>query len=119
MIEMSALHLTPEAQLILGGSCRQHRNLVVGGLQGAMLQAHFENDSSVIEIRNNVILQENCSLPAHINDSSSNFAKDYVLCVLGEPTQSENPSIFLEKGACNQSSIQKKNVVDDFNSKWF
>lgn len=51
---------------------------------------------------------QNCSLPAHINDSFSNFAKDYVLCVLGEPTQPENPSILLEQGACNQLSIPKK-----------
>lgn len=69
---------------------------------------HFESDSSVIEIRNNAILQENYSLSARINDSFSNFAKDYVLCVLGEPTQPENPSIFLEKSVCNQSSILRK-----------
>lgn len=52
--------------------------------------------------------RQSCSLPGHINDSFSNFAKDYVLCVLGEPTQAENPSIFLEQGACNQSSIPPK-----------
>lgn len=66
--------------------------------------------------------RQSCSLPAHINDSFSNFAKDYALCVIGEPTQPENPSIFLKKGACNQSSISpspQKNVVNDFNSKWF
>lgn len=52
--------------------------------------------------------RQSCSLPAHINDSFSDFAKDYVLCVLGEPTQPEKPSIFLEKGECNQSSIPEK-----------
>lgn len=74
------------------------------------MQGHFESDSSVVEVRNNAILQENCSLPAHINDSFSNFAKDYVLCVLGEPTQPEDPSIFLGEGACNQSSVPGKKM---------
>lgn len=84
-----------------------------------MVQGHLESDSSVVEIRNNAILQENCSLLAHINDSFSNFTKDYVLCVLGEPTQPENPSIFLGKGVCNQSSIQGEKRESIFNGKCF
>lgn len=108
MTEASALHLTPDTGPISGGSCSGQSRLAVGRPPGSLLQAHFESDSSVVEIRNNAILQENRSLPAHINDSSSNFAKDYVLCVPGEPTQPENPSIFLENGVCNQSSILEK-----------
>lgn len=114
----SALLLTPDAQPIPGGGCSLHHSLAAGGLQGAMQQARFESDSRVIKIRNNAILQQDCRLPAHINDSFSNSAKECVLCVLGEPTQPENLSIFLEKGACNQSSIPKI-VVNDFKSKWF
>jgi hypothetical protein len=52
--------------------------------------------------------RQNCSLPAHINDSFSDVAQDYVLCVLGDPTQPEKLSIFLETGKLNQSGILKK-----------
>ena len=55
---------TPDTASWGGDCCSQRPSLTVAGPQGAVQQAHFENDSRVVEIRNNTIL------PAELQSSS-------------------------------------------------